>query len=61
MAAAWSGLARSRAGLARHAADWAGRLALSGDLAANLAQYCSEILRGTSKISGLLKSKPGRI
>jgi uncharacterized repeat protein (TIGR03837 family) len=45
MAAAWAVLARNREKVARNAVDWPGRLALPGDLAANLAQFCSERLK----------------
>ena len=42
---AWEALGGDREGLHRHAAAWAGRLTLAGDLAGNLAQYCDERLK----------------
>ncbi len=41
----WDALASHRGGLRRHAESWAGRLAVPGELAANLAQFCSERLK----------------
>ena len=43
--AAWESLNAQRVQMRRHAQGWAGRLALPGDLAGNLAQYCEERLK----------------
>lgn len=43
--AAWETLSQGRARMQEHAQGWAGRLALLGDLAGNLAQYCEERLK----------------
>lgn len=43
--AAWKILVARREALRRHAEAWADRLALAGDLAGNLAQYCEERLK----------------
>jgi uncharacterized repeat protein (TIGR03837 family) len=43
--AAWAALRQGRDQLRKHARAWAGRLAVPGDLAANLAQYCEERLK----------------
>jgi uncharacterized repeat protein (TIGR03837 family) len=45
MQAAWEILIGGRLQMRRHAQAWAGRLALPGDLAGNLAQYCEERLK----------------
>jgi len=42
---AWETLRGGRELLGEHARAWAGRLALAGDLAGNLAQYCEERLK----------------
>lgn len=42
---AWQALAPAAASLSRHAQDWDARLRLPGELAANLAQFCSERLK----------------
>jgi uncharacterized repeat protein (TIGR03837 family) len=44
LAAAWRGLSPHGESLRRHARDWAGRIAQTGDLARNLARFCSERL-----------------
>jgi len=41
----WETLETDRAGLRQHALAWPGRLALPGELAANLAQFCEERLK----------------
>ena len=41
----WAILAESTQALRRHAGDWAAKLALPGELALNLAQYCEERLK----------------
>lgn len=43
--AAWAALASGRVALREHAEAWAAKLAVQGDLAANLAQYCLERLK----------------
>lgn len=43
--AAWAAVWQGRDRLREHARGWAGRLAIPGDLAGNLAQYCEERLK----------------
>ena len=43
--AAWETLCQARDQMRKHAWAWAVRLALAGDLAGNLAQYCEERLK----------------